>query len=164
MRLHLINAPSLPLPGIDRLQKGELGETMFPPLSILYLAGQVRKDLPKTEIKVTDGFLIGAEKTYSEVDKFSPDVVGISTATVNATGAYKLASWIKRKNPDTLVIMGGVHATSQIEDTLKKSKADFVAIGEGEKILVEVIKRFVKTNNLNKNSVIKPGQRLIVKP
>lgn len=140
MKLHLIYAPLLA--ATKNVKQRELGEAIEPPLSILYLAAAVRKAVPNLEIKATDGLLKGYEKTITEIDKFAPDVIGISTATANATGAYKLSRWIKVKSPKTLVIMGGVHPTSLPQDVLIRSGADFVALGEGETILSEIIKKF----------------------
>ena len=152
MRLQLINAPALLTHGLEGVKRQELGETMSPPLGILYLASYVRRELPEIVIKITDGLLTGSNKTKREIDNFDPDVVGISMTTASSTGGYQLSRQIKSKSPRTLVILGGIHPTSVISDALTKSNADLVAVGEGEKILVEVLKSFAAMKNFRRLS------------
>lgn len=114
---------------------------MYPPLGILYLAAYVRKQFPKINIKITDGFVEGWHKTIQEVNSFPADLVGISSATPNASGAFAISRYIKKTHPETAVILGGIHATSLPKQTLEDSFCDIVALGEGEKILTEIVKK-----------------------
>ena len=147
MRLHLINAPSLV--GKDY---GALGKQLFTPLGILYLASYVRSQLPDVQIKITDGLLTGHDKCLKEVTDFDPQVIGISCNTPTSTGAYALSGELKRLNPNVLILIGGVHATAMPEDAATRSQADLIAVGEGEVILTEVLKRYQQLETIRKEN------------
>ena len=107
-------------------------EYIYPPLGLLYLASYLRDRLTDIEIKVTDGFRVGYHRTLEEVELFAPDIVGVSSATPAAGGAYRLINEIKTMLPQTTVVYGGAHATATPEDALLRSKVDYVVMGEGE--------------------------------
>lgn len=144
MKLQLINAP---IKFTSSLSQGDLGEAMYPPLGILYLASSVRKQFPDIEIKVTDGMLKGHKRVVEDIDSFAADIIGISSATPNASGSFEISRYIKKNYPERLVVMGGIHPTSLPKDTLLNSRCDFVALGEGEKILTAMVERFMKTGS-----------------
>jgi radical SAM superfamily enzyme YgiQ (UPF0313 family) len=139
MKLHLINAPMVETVGFS---KGDLGESMYPQMGILYLAGYVQKKLPDVEILVTDGMLKGEEETLKEIKEFGAQVVGISCLTPNASGAFRLSKIIKRRKRGVVVVLGGIHPTSLPEESLKKSKCDLVVLGEGELVLTDILESF----------------------
>lgn len=141
MRIQLILAP--PLTGH---RHGELNERIAPPLGILYLASYLRQNMNGIELSVVDGQMEGMESAISKIDRFGPDILGISAHTLVANGAYETASRIKSSHPETLVIMGGCHCTAVPEDVLKKSGADLVCVGEGEQTMLEVCRAFESKN------------------
>ena len=65
-----------------------------------------------------------------------PHIFGISCLTAHASRAYGLAGMIKRIFPDSIVIVGGVHATSMPEEALNTGCVDYVVRGEGEEVLL----------------------------
>ena len=67
------------------------------------------------------------------------NVLGISCVSLYANQAKQLITRIKEKNPKTLVIWGGVHATLFPEDSI--NYADIVCIGEGEKSFMALLNR-----------------------
>lgn len=137
MKVQLIFAPPL-VPA----RYGELGGHISPPLGILYLAGYLREKIKDIHISVIDGVRKGYQYTLSQIEFFRPDVLGISFYTPVAMSAYKLAEDVKRLYPDTLVLLGGPHATALPEEALERSKADAVVIGEGEVTVFEIIRMF----------------------
>ena len=151
MKVYLINAPRIVREGKTDLTV-ELDEItrLFPPLGILYLAGYLRENVKDVEIKVIDGLIEGLFATFKKVKRFSPDIVGISSTTANSTGAYQLSHLIRRELPNSLIIIGGIYATSMPKDTLKRSAADFVVIAEGEIIFSEVVKTYAKVKSRGK--------------
>lgn len=78
------------------------------------------------------------------------DLVGISTTTSTAPAAYRLGSWVKSRNPDAVVVIGGVHVTFLPnepfdEETARRFGAplpicDHVIRGEAELALPELIR------------------------
>ena len=76
-----------------------------------------------------------------QLDLSKPDIVGISQWTHNRHASKRLADLIRRLLPDSIIIMGGGHATFCYPDLLlKASPVDLVVLGEGEVSLQEVIK------------------------
>ncbi len=68
-------------------------------------------------------------------DVLSSDVVGISTTTSTAPGAYRIADRVKAANIPVLI--GGSHASFLPDEAL--AHADFVVRGEGEYTLMETM-------------------------
>ena len=133
MKIQLILAPPF-----TKHKLGELNERIAPPLGILYLASYLRENMKGIELSVIDGQIEGFEGTITKINKFGPDILGISAHTLIANGAYEVARLVKSQHPHTLVIMGGCHCTGVPEDVIKRSGADLVCIGEGEQTMLEV--------------------------
>lgn len=145
IKVHLIFAPTLLYSPYE-----VLGENMWPPMGVLYLASYLRSRMSSdAEIKVTDGCKIGYKNTLQEIKKFKPDVVGISFYTTQAYGASELALKVKKILPSSMVVMGGAHATTLPEDTLKASGADIVVIGEGEKTFSRIVRLIFQGKHLS---------------
>jgi magnesium-protoporphyrin IX monomethyl ester (oxidative) cyclase len=71
------------------------------------------------------------QEISEEIDKFNPNVVGISCMfTTYAEDAHRIAKLAKR--PDRLVVFGGAHASTFPEETLADPNVDTVVVGEGE--------------------------------
>jgi len=136
MRILLVNSPPLGKKGVIRL--------MYPPLGLLYLAAYLR-EREDDDLKVIDGCRIPYNILISEVNKFCPDILGVSFTTQTATGAYKFINDIKEKRnikDSPLVVCGGPHATAMPEDVLRRSNCDVVVMGEGEITFLEIVKNF----------------------
>lgn len=73
------------------------------------------------------------------VEKIAPDIVGISVLTSEyaATG-HLAAKTIKAINSSIVVILGGVHATTQW-DEIADPNIDYVFVGEGEIAFTELL-------------------------
>ncbi len=76
----------------------------------------------------------------SAITEFAPDVVGISSKTQNFPSAMKVARIAKECNRDTLVVLGGPHATLSTKTALDCPDIDVAVLGEGEMTLVELLK------------------------
>ena len=135
MRVHLVFAPSLVSSGSEAL-----GENTWPPMGVMYLAAYLRSKLPEITIKITDGCRIGYKDTMQEIDNFQSDIVGISFYTTQAQGAAKLSQDVKKRFPNSFVVIGGPHATALPLETLKESQADFCVVGEGEEAFHQIVR------------------------
>ncbi|MBF0142620.1 MAG: B12-binding domain-containing radical SAM protein [Magnetococcales bacterium] len=114
------------------------------PTSIAYLAGYLLKF--QIEVTVVDEYVHPLDfETLSGMllQLKEPRIVGISTVTLTASRAYELASWIKRATPDTVVIVGGIHATVVPDEVLAQPGVDLVVRGEGELVLKELVDRIL---------------------
>jgi len=134
MKVQLVFAPALAESSLEAL-----AESMCPPLGVLYLAAYLRSKMPEVQIKVTDGALIGFQKTWEEIEAFQPDVLGISFYTMSTHGASALARRAKEKLPATTVVVGGPHTTALPLDTLRQSHADIAVVGEGEIAFFQIV-------------------------
>jgi radical SAM superfamily enzyme YgiQ (UPF0313 family) len=68
-----------------------------------------------------------------------PDIIGFSCYIYNITKILRLASIIKKSNPNIKIILGGPEVSPEAEDYLKKSKAvDIIVRGEGEETFREL--------------------------
>ena len=133
MKVLLINAPPLKSSGITGL--------IYPPLGILYLASYARQRMPEIDIQVIDGFSEKKQELIKKINRFKPDLEGLSFTTQSATGAYQLINEIKETNPKLFVVVGGAHPTIFPEESLLKSKTDIVVVGEGEITFFEILQK-----------------------
>lgn len=81
------------------------------------------------------------------LDKYRPDVIGISIMTVRVAPAFKVASICKDKIPDSIIIVGGPHPTVLPEEVLQNEDIGFVVRGEGEKTIAELVSYLSKNND-----------------
>lgn len=144
MKIQLVFAPSLLYSPYE-----VLGENMWPPMGILYLASYLRSKITDAQINVIDGCKKGYDSTLEEIRRFNPDIIGISLYTTLAYGASKLTREIKRILPSSIVILGGPHPTSLPLETLKTSGADIVVIGEGEETFYRIVKTISEKKDIS---------------
>jgi len=116
-----------------------------PPLGLAYLASVAREIGWKP--KIIDG--LAEEPTQRQiaeiVKRFSPDVVGLTATTATVLDAYEVARIVKETSPETLVMIGGPHATFMAEEVLRECPhIDLVVRGEGEITLKEILERIEK--------------------
>jgi anaerobic magnesium-protoporphyrin IX monomethyl ester cyclase len=64
------------------------------------------------------------------------DIVGITAVTQNMAMATRYAKWLKKKQPNVVIILGGVHVTTAKE---LPEPFDIGVIGEGEVTLLELV-------------------------
>lgn len=127
MKVVLIKAPYF------EVYKGLSGfVTNQAPLGLAYIAAVLRE--AKHTVILLDPE--NQDMTYEDVGAFikkeTPDIVGISSVTVNFGNAICLAK-LAKQSAETLVVIGGIHATSMPEEVLENyPEIDLVVIGEGE--------------------------------
>ena len=69
------------------------------------------------------------------------NIVGIhSNFTPQTKMALEVASIIKKVNPEMLVVAGGVNARAMAERMLTQNTIDLIAVTEGEKTIVEIVR------------------------
>jgi radical SAM superfamily enzyme YgiQ (UPF0313 family) len=85
------------------------------------------------------------DEVAGEVALFKPDIVGLSTMTLNFSVAVELSVKLKKVLPSkTILCAGGVHPTALPGDTLRRLPVDFVVVGEGEEAISAVCKTYRK--------------------
>jgi anaerobic magnesium-protoporphyrin IX monomethyl ester cyclase len=136
-------------------------ENISPTLGLGYLASSLRKEFGYNHIKIK----IVQRDIEKEIEKFGPDIIGITSLSMNYSRAIKYAGIAKEYGLP--VIMGGMHI-SLLPSTLT-SDMDVGVIGEGEETVVDLFKLFCDRGHLNSNElenidgvVFKRDDKLIV--
>ncbi|MGA1825528.1 MAG: B12-binding domain-containing radical SAM protein [bacterium] len=116
----------------------------MPPLGLGYVAALTPQDW---QIKIVDEHVdtlsVGEEK---------PDLVGISTYSLNAPRAYQLSEEFRKRG--IITILGGIHASMMPSEA--ENYSDAVVIGEAESVWGKVISDF-ENNTLKKRYI---GERV----
>jgi anaerobic magnesium-protoporphyrin IX monomethyl ester cyclase len=68
-------------------------------------------------------------------------IYGLSCFSTNLHFAVEIVRYIRETQPESLVFVGGIHATAKPEETLKITGANGVVAGEGEIIFAEIVKQ-----------------------
>jgi anaerobic magnesium-protoporphyrin IX monomethyl ester cyclase len=104
------------------------------PLSLAYLESNLPRDRFETRILDCVRQRIRADSAAfrDQVARFAPDVVGVSSwATTHAEALAVLRS-VKQRDPRTVTVMGGAHATSYTAEIMKERSVDYLFRGESE--------------------------------
>ena len=75
------------------------------------------------------------------------DVYGVTGTSPNFVYMKKIIEKLKKRESHKLVIVGGVHATVYSEHVLKYTCADACVIGEGERVMAELMRDFTCINS-----------------
>lgn len=121
--------------------KADKNNVQRPPMGLLYVAGELRKNLgitPKIVDACNDGLNLKAIEGLVLEEK--PDIVGFSVLTFNLLNCMEVCKIIREVSPKTKICFGGWHPTLYPEETLDLGLADFIVIGEGEITFTELIK------------------------
>ncbi|MEA3512929.1 MAG: radical SAM protein [Campylobacterota bacterium] len=115
-------------------------------------------------IKIYDGNAEEYEliRYLDQFDNFIPDIVGFSIITPNYPVAKVNIQQLKEKYKNIKLIAGGVHSTLFPNDLLNDG-VDVVVKGEGEQVIVSLVKTLLTNNNLTeiKGIVYKYGKQII---
>lgn len=126
------------------LVKPEYRQTLevTPPLGICYLAAVARQN--SHEVRILDNRL--RDQGYDCFDqtlrKWRPDVIGISAVSFEAAAARRLAERTRSVLPKSKVLIGGPFASVDPESAVLRDLIDYAVIGEGERVLPEMLARF----------------------
>ena len=143
----------------------KLSDDPHEPINLLTISSYLKKYIPELEIRIIDR---AYENVLEELDKFSPDIVGISAMTVEYSLAIKLCKAIKEKR-QILVIVGGTHI-SFLPNSFDKC-FDLGILGEGELPFLELIRKFKENPGTFKEKiretegiVFYDDKKLVIKP
>lgn len=150
MRVCLINPP--------RIQPKSWGKpSVFQPMDIAYIAGLLETE---HNVKVIDSANEGwnileeidgvkyrqglkNEEIEARIRQFSPDIVGIA---IPFSGwwrpASEIASMVKSVDKGIVTVLSGLHPSARPADCLKDRNVDFVALGEPERTVFELVSHF----------------------
>jgi radical SAM superfamily enzyme YgiQ (UPF0313 family) len=108
---------------------------IFEPLALEYVASGV---VANHDVRILDMRL---DKDLDTVLRdFKPDAVGFTAYTVHVNTVRRLAGDIRMWNPDTLIVVGGHHATVAPSD-FAVPQIDLVVMGEGVEPFRQILQR-----------------------
>lgn len=103
------------------------------PLGILYIAAVLEEEGHTIKVVNVDLFNFSDEEVIEIIKAEKADVVGITTVSCNFKNGAKYAKMIKDLNPNLPVIIGGVHVSNTVKETLDEyPDIDVIVVGEGE--------------------------------
>jgi hopanoid C-3 methylase len=111
------------------------------PLSLEYIAAGVVKD---HNVKIID--LRVKNNFQEEMEKFDPDIVGVSSYTSNINYSIKLCQEVKKINPTKVTVIGGQHINIAPQSVVDK-KVDFMVAGEGVFPFQKLIEKLDRKSN-----------------
>ncbi len=125
-------------PGLRKLEIYQSIGVRAPPLGLAYIAAVLEQAGHKVSIIDAASLEMSVKDAAKAVLAENPDVVGISAVTPTVKGGYAVARRVKEADSDIPVVMGGPHVSFMYEEALKNG-ADYVAVGEGEYTMLELV-------------------------
>ena len=143
--------PEMGNPGLSmggRLMRVLLIDTPYPfeeyprpSLSLGYLGAVLERE--DVDVQILD-FLVAeysSEKLRKKLEEYQPQVVGVTSSTLNYLTARQILRVCKGCDPDIVTVIGGPHVSFTAEDTLEQAPwIDIVVRGEGEETIIELIR------------------------
>ncbi len=108
----------------------------LPPLTVAVLAGALRRaghEVRAVDLQVEPD---GDETIARLIDRWRPQMVGITFKTPLYEEAVRLAGFVRRVAPQARIVAGGVHASCFPRQCLAETEMDVVVIGEGDETMV----------------------------
>jgi anaerobic magnesium-protoporphyrin IX monomethyl ester cyclase len=124
----------------------------YPPLGMGYLISSV-KQAGYADVELLDMGVVGHDLSYAAgfINKYDPDICGISLYSTNVFLAYELISAIKENNSRRITVVGGPHATAMPERTMEECGGiDYLVAGEGEVTIVELLQALFNGGEIGK--------------
>jgi len=112
-----------------------------PNIGILYLISYLRKMESDVKTYYIEPYL-SLKQHLEKLQQISPDLYGISFATLLKENAYNTIKHVRKLFPKMPIFCGGAHPSADPEDVLSNSAVDTCVIGEGEVTTHELIRHF----------------------
>jgi anaerobic magnesium-protoporphyrin IX monomethyl ester cyclase len=91
------------------------------------------------------------KKIEAGLNRCQPDLMGITSVTMNFPAAVKTLQYCKTLRPQAKAVIGGPHATFMAADTLRSyPEVDFVVRGEGEETILELARALDRKRGVDK--------------
>lgn len=110
-----------------------------PALGLAYIASVLIESGIEVDILDMDAEGLTLKDFSTRFDK-DYSLIGISFLTPQFNIVRELVRLIRRKQKNTLIVIGGPHASAMPEQSIDELKVDFVALGEGENTVMKLIK------------------------
>lgn len=110
------------------------------PLGPMYLASYLKATrgdgVSIVDMKVHS---LKVPEAVERILKTKPDVVGISSITLDSQVMHRLAQALKARNPKLVIVAGGPHPTAYWDEVIEDKNIYYVVQSEGEEVLKELL-------------------------
>ncbi len=144
-----ITLVSPPLSDARSLGLGRLFFQKYEPLGILYIAAVAKEHGYGVEVIDCTAQDMALPVLKQRLLSSRPDVVGISTLTLQGAAVFDLGRWLKASLPDTFVVLGNIHASVFAKEFLQNGCCDAVVHGEGEYVFLDILRALEKKRELS---------------
>ncbi len=110
------------------------------PMGLSYLASVLEHS--DREVQVLDLLVskYSKEKIKNKLEEYQPDIVGVTSVTLNYPIASEILKYTKSVDKDITTIIGGPHVTFAPVETLTEAPwIDLVVKGEGERTMLDIV-------------------------
>lgn len=120
------------------------------PLGLMYLASYIRAKRGD-EVSIVDMKVhsLKVPEAVERILKTEPDVVGISSITLDSKVMHELAKALKERKKELVVVVGGPHPTAYWDEVVEDENIDYVIQSEGEQALAELLDALEGKRELN---------------
>jgi radical SAM superfamily enzyme YgiQ (UPF0313 family) len=137
------------------------------PMGLSYLAGVLEHN--GHEVQILDLLVsrYSKEKIKNKIEEYQPDIVGVTSVTLNYPVASDILKYTKSVDKDIITIIGGPHVTFAPVETLTEAPwIDIVVRGEGERTMLDIVsgKKLAEIDGIayrDSSIEITPERRLI---
>lgn len=116
---------------------------MNPPLGLCYIASYLKKNgyhnISAVDFTLYKSYNYINSTDYLKKIPLDSDFYGIYCVTPQFLWLMQISKYIKQKQPKSIVVVGGPHASTCPEDCLRKAGADIAVKGEGEEAFLKII-------------------------
>jgi anaerobic magnesium-protoporphyrin IX monomethyl ester cyclase len=108
-----------------------------PSLGLLFIASYLSNKGFKAAI--FDGEMKSTNELLKDLGNFQPSIIGLTATTFSFKEVKQLISRLSALFPDSLIVLGGPHASALPEETMNSIKElNYCVVGEGEETLLEI--------------------------
>jgi radical SAM superfamily enzyme YgiQ (UPF0313 family) len=111
------------------------------PLGMMSLAAYIREHRTGDEFRLWDArvHLTPNDQLVPLIAEFRPDILCITSFSLESDSAHDLAAKVKQSLPDCRIFLGGPYPTSDPQTAIKDENIDLAFIGEGEASFLAVL-------------------------
>ncbi len=109
-----------------------------PQLGLLYIATLLRDQGHPVSVAIGDN-LFPRVTDFIASTSSQPAIVGFYANSDNIFEVYRILEFIRKQYPDVRTILGGPLANVSFSTLIERNDVDFVAIGDGEYLMLELI-------------------------
>jgi radical SAM superfamily enzyme YgiQ (UPF0313 family) len=126
-----------------------MGDVVAPPLGLAQLAGCLEQAQIPVEILDANALEIDWQGLGAAIAQKEPDLVGITVFTPWVPDVRRAVRVAHEAVPQATIVLGGPHATFTTEETLQTMpEVDVVVRGEGDQILIDLVRVLDEGNSL----------------